>query len=444
MKITKGMRVKLQVNKEQKQMIKQLLGIKRLVWNIALAYKTDLWETYKRRNPCVDNLEEKKLINKMGSNSEIQKIFSKKEIENYEGFEFISLLPNRCLQQALNDLNIAFTKFFDPELPNGYPQFKKKNAVEQSIRFLDGLGVKGLNKKNIELKIGRLIFRGLNPERGNKTLFNPDTEINNITLTMDNLDNVYASVNYSYEEKSNSKLTYSKDQVGIDMGITNTVALSGDKGFRDLPKTLKELEVKKRRLQRRNSKNKKRTVGSRSWRKTKRQIAKIYQKQTHIREDFYHKLSDELTKTHGLIVHEALKIENMTRSAKGTLEKPGKNVAQKSGLNREILNQSWGRFFRFLEYKGLQRGIQVLKIPPPGSSQTCHKCDHRDPKSRKKKIFECTACGYKTDADTNGADIILTRGQRGLAGREDLVAIPFVDIDDHTSMTPELEKTPLK
>jgi putative transposase len=31
----------------------------------------------------------------------------------------------------------------------------------------------------------------------------------------------------------------------------------------------------------------------------------------------------------------------MTKSAKGTLEEPGKNVKQKSGLNRAILSEGW-------------------------------------------------------------------------------------------------------
>ncbi len=446
MKITKGIRVKSQINKEKKVLLRQFLGMKRFIWNIALDYKIQLWETYKRRNPCVDNLEEKKLVNKLKSNSEIQKMFAKKEIMNYEGFEFLSLLPNRVVQQTLNDLEVAFSKFYDPELPNEYPKFKKKYETKQSIRFLDALSVIKLNKKNIRVKIGNyFVLQGINPERGNKTIFNSSTKINNVTLTMDNLENVYFSINYSYEENSNENLTYSKDEVGIDMGISNTVALSGDKGFRDLPKKIKELEVKKKRLQRRNSKNKKRTIGSRAWAKTKRQIAKIYKQQTHIREDFYHKLSDELTKSHGLIVREDLKIKNMTKSAKGTLDKPGKNVAQKRGLNREILNQAWGTFFKFLEYKGLTRGVIVLKVPTQGSSQTCKKCHYRDPKSRRKKMFKCVSCGYTADADTNGANIILTRGQRELAGREDLIAIPTpLESDSHTSTTPELEKSPLK
>ena len=440
MLITKGITVKLQVSEKDKQYLSRLLGMKRMIWNLALDYKTETYKTYKRRNPCVDNLEEKKVMNKMQSNSEIQKAFSKKELLQYEGFEFLADLPNRCMQQALNDLDLAFKNFFNPELPNGYPDFKRKHAPKQSIRFLDGLRVQRLNKKNIEIKVGRITFKGINSERNNKRLFDKNTEILSITIKKDNLDNVYASVCYSYEEVEDyTKLTYSAKEIGLDMGITDSVTTS-DGEFYNLSKKLKLLDQKKKKLQRRNSKNKKRTIGSRSWVKTKKQIAKIYKQQINIRKDFHHKLSDKLTKTHGLIVHEDLKIKNMSKSAKGTVENPGKNVAQKSGLNREISNQGWGMFFRFLEYKGKQRGVEVLRVSPQGTSQICSSCDHKDPKSRNGKHYECTDCGHKDDADVNGAKNILTRGQRGIAGRENLIPLS----GNHSSMTPELETTLLE
>ena len=161
MLITKGITIKLQVSEKDKQYLSKLLGMKRMIWNLALDYKTEIWKQYERRNPCVDNLEEKKFVNKLKSNSEIQKAFSKKELLKYEGFEFLADLPNRCMQQALNDLDLAFKNFFNPELPNGYPDFKKKHAPKQSIRFLDGLRVQRLNKKNIVIKVGRITFNGI-------------------------------------------------------------------------------------------------------------------------------------------------------------------------------------------------------------------------------------------------------------------------------------------
>ena len=74
------------------------------------------------------------------------------------------------------------------------------------------------------------------------------------------------------------------------------------------------------------------------------------------REDFQHKLSTELSKNHAVIVLEELRVKSMTKSAKGTLEEPGKNVRQKAGLNRSILRQGWSEFRRQLKYKCEWRG----------------------------------------------------------------------------------------
>src|SRR5262245_8265221 len=66
--------------------------------------------------------------------------------------------------------------------------------------------------------------------------------------------------------------------------------------------------------------------------------------------------STGLAKSHGVYRLEKLRVRNMTASAAGTVEEPGKNVAQKSGLNRSILDQGWGMFATFLSYKEQERG----------------------------------------------------------------------------------------
>lgn len=426
MKTTRGMVVKLQISEKDKNYLIRMLGSKRVIWNEALAYKKELFDTYKRRNPCVDNKDEKKIINDLGSNSTIQKVFAKKELVKYEGYEYLLDVPSKVVQQLLNDLDSVFKGFYKGE--NGYPKFKKKNDPKQSIRFLDGLGLIKLNSKTIGIKIGRMVLQGLNPERGNHKLFS--TEIHNITLSKDNLDGFYTSICYSFEQIEPTKVN--DDYIGLDMGITDSVSTS-DGEFYNLPCSLKTAQTKRQVLQRRY-KNK--TKGSRSWKKLKFQIAKLYKKETYIRKDFHHKLSDKLTKTHGFIVHEDLKIKNMSQSAKGTVEKNGKNVDQKSGLNREILNQGWGTLFNFLEYKGKQRGVEVIRVAPQGTSQICSSCCHKDPQSRNGKHFECTSCGFKIDADINGAKNILTRGQREIAGRGTLTQLK--------PLTPELEITLLE
>ena len=81
-----------------------------------------------------------------------------------------------------------------------------------------------------------------------------------------------------------------------------------------------------------------------------------------------------MVKNHDVICVEDLCIKNMTKSAKGTVSKPGRNVRQKSGLNRAILNQGWGEFLFCLEYKLALKGGILERVSPQYTSQTCPIC----------------------------------------------------------------------
>ena len=117
-----------------------------------------------------------------------------------------------------------------------------------------------------------------------------------------------------------------------------------------------------------------------------------------------------------MIVLENLQIKNMTKSAKGDEDNHGSMVKQKSGLNRVILDQGWGMFKTFLQYKQLWSGGQVLFVDPKYTSQTCPVCQHRSKDNRQTQAeFECVLCGHKEHADVVGARNILERGHRLLA-----------------------------
>ena len=101
----------------------------------------------------------------------------------------------------------------------------------------------------------------------------------------------------------------------------------------------------------------------------------------------------------------------MTRSAKGTVEEPGRNVKAKSGLNRAILNVAPFQFRAQLEYKILSTGGEIISVDPKFTSQTCNVCGVVDAKSRRSQDkFKCTSCGYEENADINAARVILARG----------------------------------
>ena len=64
------------------------------------------------------------------------------------------------------------------------------------------------------------------------------------------------------------------------------------------------------------------------------------------------------------IVVEKLQIKNLTKSPKGTIENPGKNVRQKAGLNRNILANKWGLIISQLTYKAERAGTTLVMVDP--------------------------------------------------------------------------------
>ncbi|MET8327234.1 transposase [Streptomyces sp. NPDC005181] len=80
------------------------------------------------------------------------------------------------------------------------------------------------------------------------------------------------------------------------------------------------------------------------------QIAKLKTREANRRRNFTHQLTTDLAKKHGFVGIEDLRVTNMTASAKGAAKQPGRNVRQKAGLNRSILDNCPGERRRQLEY----------------------------------------------------------------------------------------------
>ena len=155
---------------------------------------------------------------------------------------------------------------------------------------------------------------------------------------------------------------------------------------------------------------------SNNWKKAKIKVQKIHIDIANARKDFLHKTTTTISKNHALVCVEDLQVSNMSKSATGTSEQPGKKVRQKSGLNRSILDQGWGMFRSQLEYKLEWNGGMLLAVPPQNTSRTCPCCDHISKDNRKTQAqFECINCRYKNNADVVGAINILERGHRLLA-----------------------------
>jgi putative transposase len=144
---------------------------------------------------------------------------------------------------------------------------------------------------------------------------------------------------------------------------------------------------------------------SNNWKKAKTKVQKIHAAIANARKDFLHKTSTTISQNHALVCIDDLQVKNMSRSAKGNREQPGKKVAQKSGLNRSILDQGWGEFRRQLEYKAQWNGGIMLAVPPHNTSRTCPCCGYVSEENRQTQAkFQCVDCGYENHADVVGGD----------------------------------------
>ena len=123
-----------------------------------------------------------------------------------------------------------------------------------------------------------------------------------------------------------------------------------------------------------------------------------------------HRITTELVRHHDFIAVEDLRIDDMTRSARGTAERPGRNVSAKSGLNRNIIEQSWGIIAAQLQYKTQWCGREFVKVDSKYTSQMCSGCGVVASENRQDKLYNCGICGLGMDADTNAAINILRRG----------------------------------
>jgi len=197
--------------------------------------------------------------------------------------------------------------------------------------------------------------------------------------------------------------------LGVDMN-TRQVATS-DGHFYFLP-DLKKKEARRKRYQRRMARQVK---GSNRRKDTKRKLAKVSRKIANIRKSWVHQTTKEISGKCGTVVVEDLKVKNMTASAKGTVGNPGKNVAQKAGLNRAMLDTALGELRRNLEYKC----GRLVEVNPAYTSQRCSECGHTDKENRKTQArFRCVSCGYMSNADTNAAMNIRRLGMAQLHGEE--------------------------
>jgi len=377
---------KLKLNDSEKTILSEWIGTNRCLYNLALAQRQ-----------MIDHREVR-----ARSDQPINYNYQAAELKSLKAeYSWFGNPPGQALQQTLMQLDQAFKRFWQGLA--SFPQFKKKSQ-DMGIKI-----PKGKTKKN---PVGNFHFPDHpNPKKGYIKLPKVDTpfrfhkhremegEVKSVTIRKEGRD-FYISVLCDVGDKYENIRNPSTNVVGIDRGIAKSLAYS-DGSFVELPKSrIKSLEEKIAKLQVVLARK---TKFSNAWRKLKIRISKLHKRITRIRHDFLWKTAHHLSKNHAVVALEDLKTSNMSRSAKGSLDNPGKNVAAKSGLNRAILREGWHMFSQMLEWECKKHGSRVVYVNPRNTSLTCSSCGKVEKSARKDQSrFECS-CGFSANADTNAA-----------------------------------------
>lgn len=397
----KSVNVRLNPSADQLSLIERFAGCRRAVYNTAREQRR--WFARPGRT-----------INYQSQSAELAQFKA--------AFEWLAEAPHHVLQQSLIDLDNAYKNFWAGR--SGPPQ-PKRRGVDDSFRFPDATQLqltgnllipdkkRTRSLSHATLKLPKL---GLVPCVLHRAI-DPNAAIKSITVTR---HGAYwcAAILIEYEEDAPQDRS-AQAVVGIDMGVAQPVVLSTGQKIM-LPKASSGDAAHLAKLQQAVSRKKK---GSRNRNKAVKRLSVFKAHQARVRKDAMEKATTAIAKNHGVVAMEDLRVKNMTASAKGTVEDPGKNVAQKAGLNRAILDIAPGAFRIRLSQKMAASGGMLLLVAPHHTSQRCTKCGHTSASNRlERDRFACQACGHTEDADVNAAENIRQKAL-GLWGDADKIEI---------------------
>jgi putative transposase len=381
-------------------LLRKLLVLKDL-WNAALEERIGAW----RRGVQVRLSDQEKAL---------------KEIRaGFDGWR--GLVHTHEAQTVLKRLDLAFQSFFrrvrEGQTP-GFPRFRSADRFpgwsykEHGNGFKAELRPGGRHGFVTIFGVGRMRIRGVARTPGRILKADVTRDHRGWRLTL-----VVETQCAARERAADAK------PAGFDLGVETLATVAhADGTFEKIenPRHLAEEAAALRKEQRKFSGlARARKVSKRALKRARKDLARRHAKVAARRKDFLHKTTARLAHTLSLIGTEALAVRNLTRSARGTVEAPGRNVAQKAGLNRSILDTAPSTFLNMLRYKAEEAGTEFLeaetrRLKP---SQRCPDCDAVRKKPLSLRIHDC-ACGCRLGRDEAAALVLLRWVMREVARRD--------------------------
>ena len=395
MKTRQAVKYRLVPTPEQENLLSRACGCVRFIWNKALDLQSRRLEA---GIPLLSYGEMCRLLTLWRASDE---------------YGFLASGPSQPQQQTLKNLDRALWEALDRRNPKRFPQFKRKGEKD-SLRSPDPLQVK------LDLATRDPEGRNLLPR-----IFLPKVGWVKVRVSrqiVGDLRNATVirkagrwAVSLQTETDVPEPVASVGPEIGRDLGVVSFATLSDGTRIHPEPKLLEAMKRAEKKLvweQRKLSRKYRKGPKSRNFRKQKLRVARAHERVSDMRRDFLHKASNSIGETQAVVYVEDLKIRNMTGSARGTAENPGRNVRQKAGLNRSILSRGWGMFLSLMEYKLERKGGRMVRVNPRNTSRTCSACGHVSPENRKtQETFVCVVCKHSEHADTNAAKNILRAGQ---------------------------------
>jgi putative transposase len=293
--------------------------------------------------------------------------------------------PSQALQQSLKDLEQGYVNFFAKRA--AFPKPKKKGRHD-AFRYPQGTQLDQGNSRAFLPKLGWLRYRNSREVLGT---------VKNVTVSQ-SAGQWYVSIQTERE---------------VEQPIPQGEAVGSDGTVFEPLNSFRKHEARLARYQRAMSRKVK---FSNNWKKAKAKLQRIHARIGNARRDYLHKCSARISQNHVMVCIEDLQVRNLSKSASGSTDAPGRNVRAKSGLNKSILDQGWAEFRRQLDYKLTWNGGYLIAVPPQYTSQTCPQCGHVSKDNRQTQArFACVSCGFESNADVVGAINILRAGYARLA-----------------------------
>ncbi len=216
-------------------------------------------------------------------------------------------------------------------------------------------------------------------------------EIKTLNISQDVSGKWYASFSVK-QDNLVFRPEHTGNTIGIDAGLLHLTTMS-DGTVIEPPHFLMKSERRIRKAQRNHSRK---VRGSRNRRKYRVRVARAYEKVKNQRDDFAHKLSNEIVRNNDLIVFEDLNIRSMVKN---------------HHLAKSIADASWNTLVQYTTYKAESAGKLVVLVDPGYTSRTCSNCGYKKESLQlSNRVFRCDSCGYEIDRDLKAAINIHNRG----------------------------------